>query len=356
MKQKITFLTAAIILLTTTLDATVWRVNNRPNVDANFTTLQDAIDGASDGDTLYIGASETSYGVGVFAKKLIVIGAGYWLNENDTTQMYKEESQTGRLTFNDGSQESEVMGLYVYESSGNPRAIYIYADSINIERNYIRANEINNSPSVSPICISITGNLSFINITQNWIYSTRNANYPTYSIYITGILSNSIIKNNFIRSTTNIKYAIYMSTNSTSTELIITNNVMWGNLTTYYTIHNNNILLEGTYNNGTGDLTSNNLCNGTQYPDVNNNQQNVDMSTVFVDYVGYIDNDYILATGSPAIGAGLNSGDCGAFGNGTGGDPYVLSGMPPIPAVFEATVTTVGSYTLPVNIKASSHN
>ena len=117
--MKKLFTTTAILLLTIILNATVWRVNNRPNVNADFTTLQLAIDGASQGDTLYIGASETSYGPGIFTKQLIVIGAGYWLAENDTTQMYTEESQTGRLTFNDGSQGSEALGLYIYENNTN---------------------------------------------------------------------------------------------------------------------------------------------------------------------------------------------------------------------------------------------
>ncbi len=358
MKKNYLLLIALTFIIAQTLNATVWRVNNRPNVDADFTTLQAAIDGASDGDTLYIGASETSYGAGVFAKKLIVIGAGYWLAENDTTQAYKEESQTGKLTFNDGSQGSVVMGLYVYEYAQTSHAISINIDSISIERNYVwaRGTGVNNNSIYYPHGINISGSYTTLNIRKNWIYSFNNNNYSSIGIYVSGILTNSIISNNLIRPTTGSKYAIYMSTNSTATELVINNNVMWGVLQTYYTIHNNNILIEGTYNNGTGDLTSNNICSGTQYPDVNNNQQNVDMSTVFVDYVGYIDNDYILAPGSPAIGAGLSGGDCGAFGNGTGGDPYVLSGIPPIPAVFEATVTTMGTTSLPVNIKASAHN
>jgi hypothetical protein len=131
---------------------------------------------------------------------------------------------------------------------------------------------------------------------------------------------------------------------------------MWGNITTYYTIQNNNILVSGDYNNGLGDLSSHNLCSATQYPATNNNQQNIDMETVFVDWDLYIDNGYILASGSPAIGAGLNGGDCGAFSSDAGDDPYVLSGLPPIPSIFEATVTTIGVSSLPVNIKASSHN
>lgn len=147
-----------------------------------------------------------------------------------------------------------------------------------------------------------------------------------------------------------------MTTNNTANELVINNNVIWGGVTTYYSIHLNNIMVSGTYNNGTGDLTNNNLCDGTQYPNNGTNIQNVDMTTVFEDYTKYIDNGYFLATGSPAIGAGLNGGDCGVFGNGSGGYPYVLSGMPDIPAIFEATVTTMGTTSLPVNIKSKTNN
>jgi hypothetical protein len=48
----------------------------------------------------------------------------------------------------------------------------------------------------------------------------------------------------------------------------------------------------------------------------------------------------------------MNGGDCGAFGE----DPYILSGMPAIPAMFETTVVPYGSSSLPVNVKAISHN
>ena len=70
----------------------------------------------------------------------------------------------------------------------------------------------------------------------------------------------------------------------------------------------------------------------------------------------FIDNGYELAPGSPAIGTGVNGGDCGVFSYDTGGYPYVLSGMPAIPAIYEATVESIVGSTLPVTIKASSHN
>ena len=115
--KKITFLIIAFLALATVeANAKVWRVSNRPNVQADFTTLQAAITGASNGDTLYLEGSPTAYGNGTFNKKLIVYGPGYFLTENDTTQVFKSSAQVGQLVFNAGSQGSEISGLYAYYS------------------------------------------------------------------------------------------------------------------------------------------------------------------------------------------------------------------------------------------------
>ena len=359
MKQIITLLTILIILFTTSINATVWRVNNRPNLDADFTTLQDAIDGASNGDTLYIGGSTTAYGNGTFNKQLVVIGAGYWLAENATTQAYKEESQVGKLIFNVGSEGSIIEGLHISHGTGSFNLIEININNITILKNYINCR---NTYTYTIYGIRIIGNRTNIIIKQNWINTYVNNSWNTgygCSIFFDNIPTNCFITNNFIRTYGNVGgiHTISMGINHLTNDLIINNNVIWGSIVTYHTFLANNILVSGSYNNSVDDQTTNNLCDGTQFPDINNNQQNVDMSTVFMDYVGYIDNDYILKTGSPAIGAGINGGDCGVFSYDYGTIPYVLSGLPQIPAIFEATVSaTVGTSSLPVNIKASSHN
>ncbi|OQX77999.1 MAG: hypothetical protein B6D61_06345, partial [Bacteroidetes bacterium 4484_249] len=70
MKQKFTILAAAILMMATITNATVWRVSNRVingiTVNADFHTLQDAINGASAGDTLYLMGSKNNYGNGTF--------------------------------------------------------------------------------------------------------------------------------------------------------------------------------------------------------------------------------------------------------------------------------------------------
>jgi hypothetical protein len=80
------------------------------------------------------------------------------------------------------------------------------------------------------------------------------------------------------------------------------------------------------------------------------------MDSVFVDYDKYVDNGYLLKPNSPAKNAGINGGDCGVFSFDYDCEPYILSGMPAIPTIIEATYTTVGTTELPVNIKAKSNN
>jgi hypothetical protein len=89
----------------------------------------------------------------------------------------------------------------------------------------------------------------------------------------------------------------------------------------------------GSYPN----VVQNNIGNSTQFGTTNGNQSNVTMSNVFTYGPGdeYTDNHYTLKAGSPAIGAGVSGEDCGIFG---GDGAYKLSGIPAIPAIFQAVI------------------
>ena len=365
MKKITLFLTVVAIFIALNTNAKIWTVANFHNA-ADFTTLQAAIDGASAGDTLYIEGSAVSYGNGIFNKKLVVFGNGYWLTENPNTQARKESSIVGQLTFNAGSQGSEIQGLYVYAYFSLPSAnfslITINCNNIMLARNLIHAPIINIANSLIGKVISITVNCENIIIKQNWIdtyTATSSSNVYNGSIYavsFTGVPTNCIISNNMIRAYKagtygGTPYSIVMYLNQPS-GLLVSNNVIWGDVSTYYTEHTNNILVSGVYSPGYNTATYNNIGSGTQYPISGNNKQNVNMTTVFENVTKYIDYGYILKAGSPAIGAGTNGVDCGAFG---GGNPYVLSGLPPIPAIYEVTIQPYGTTIIPVNIKAKSH-
>ena len=366
--KKNTLLTVLAILFAITADATVWRVNNRPDVNADFITLQDAIDGATANDTIYIGGSPDHYGPGIFDKKLVVIGAGYWHSENDSLQAYEEYSWVKQLTFNTGSEGCKISGLYIYNGNyggaQNWKLISINTDSITLQRNYIYGYT-HTSYTYNGYSVYINGNRSGITIQQNWIIAYIFDNYSSingsvYCVYFSGNPTNSIVRNNFLRAYKGHSwgsiYSISLPTYNANTELTINNNIMWGNISTAQTFHVNNILISGTYSAGQGDLSSNNICSGTQFPVGSGNVQNAVMDSVFMDFDLYIDNGYYLKPNSPAMNAGFYGGDCGVFSTDYLAQPYRLSGMPAIPSVFESTFETVGASQIPVNIKARSNN
>ena len=354
MKKQITLLAAIMLFIATSINATVWRVNNRVNVDADFTTLGAAISGSSANDTLYLEGSPTSYGNAYIYSPVTIIGTGYFLNENDSTQAYKEKSIVGSLYFNNGSQGSVVEGLYIDAVNTYVPAygVYINTNDITIRRNYIFGH--GNYNWVHHYGIYVVATYNSLTIEQNWIrpYAPNSDGSYTHAIHFVAYTIGSLIQNNIIYCDTNGR-AIYMGEDNEASSLIVKNNAIMGNITTYNSSHYNNILIHGSYTPATNDLNSNNICDLTQYPNENDNQQSVVMSTVFEDYTTNIDNGYILKAGSPAIGSGVLAVDCGPFGT---NDPYVLSGMPPIPAIFDLEMNqTIGTSTIPVTVKSMSH-
>ena len=157
-----------------------------------------------------------------------------------------------------------------------------------------------------------------------------------YAIYSSKSGLSLAINNNFL-SAINVNpsaYNISIYLNGTSGTYSFSNNVLMGGLYTHNGAYLNNILLDGSAS-GSNNFYYYNLGNSTQFGNDFGNQQNVDMSTVFVDYTSGVDNGLILAPGSPAIGAGFEGVDCGIFG---GDRPYMLSGMPPIPSFLNLPI------------------
>ena len=86
----------------------------------------------------------------------------------------------------------------------------------------------------------------------------------------------------------------------------------------------------------------------------NNNKANVSATALFVgDATESTDGKWQLKAGSPALAAGEGGVDCGAYG---GPKPYILSGLPAGPVIYELNVS---SYVrpdgkLPVTIKVKA--
>jgi hypothetical protein len=146
-----------LILLNNPAFSTVWRVNNSPGVDADFSSVQTAHDNAMAGDTLYLEASINSYGNLNVIKPLIIIGPGYNFASNDSTQANTNVAQIIDLTLSNGAQGSVIEGLSII-------FVEIATDSITIRRNRIKP-----SNGYVVTALHIYSGFSNINIEQNFI-------------------------------------------------------------------------------------------------------------------------------------------------------------------------------------------
>ena len=147
------------------------RVNNDPAADGDYLTLQEASDNAAAGDTIYVEGSINNYQDGAtIDKRLTIIGPGYFLSENDSTQanaLYAKFN-TG-IFFNTGSAGSVIAGIESH--------ISISVDNITVRRcksNYISFDAV----------------VKNIFITQNYV--------DQINVSYNGKITNSVISNNII--------------------------------------------------------------------------------------------------------------------------------------------------------------
>lgn len=327
--------------------ATIWRLNNNPAVDADFRTFSEAQEAAEAGDTIFIEGNGLSNHYGniiTITKKLVIIGPGYFLNENDSLSANQLPARVGSITIEASAGGTEIYGMYI-QVVNTYAHLNIKASNVIVARNYCVADNNNNF-------IILAANVQNITIAQNFVFQIQ-----TSSVGI--IASNLLISNNFVGNK--------ISLNSNSNGVIVNNLIRLG----LYDVHNsqikNNIVYDSDGN--VNMLSQNNSNNYIAYNLVKygsiagvvgpGNVANVDMSEVFLGYptMGTYSNDsrWHLKPDGPAIAAGENGIDCGMFG---GSAPYKLSGIAPVPIVYKAMIPTSGSTTggLPVILKIKSMN
>jgi hypothetical protein len=332
---------------------------NIKRVDANtangapYTTLQAAHDAASAGDTIHLAGAASGYGSANITKPVIIIGPGILLGENPETQVVKSSARMlAAIAFKAGSNGSVIMGVF-FDFTGNNILLDGGIGNIVIKRNQFRGQVQFNT--------AVNSALSNITIAQNYF-----ATFP-FSTSFSQTNNNILLLNNFIGGTIN-------GLNSSS--LTIKNNVITtadpsftstsSQVVANSTIQNNIIRITNVSpanNLGSNNSFTNNITNVSAaiHGTADGNQAAVDLTTVFdVDPAAALpagkstDGRWKLKAGSPAIGAGSAGEDCGMFG---GIDPYVLSGLPPIPAIYEIAAPSTASQSggLNVTIKAKAH-
>jgi len=344
-----------------TSNAKIWRLNNNnggainPPINADFTgTIQQAHDNASvqPGDTIHVEQSNTSYGNLIMTKRLVIIGAGYFLNENPNTQVNRDHSSIvgGINMLNSGCSGSVITGLTITST------VNMGANRLVLTRNYLSL------PAYTYIGVG-TGNASNIDsvvISANYISGSS----YTYNIQTqpstSGTVTNFICSNNLVTNSTNSTMVALGS----SISGIIRNNFFNGPsaLSVYNMYVVNNIQ---NFTNNSGGCTFNNsviefnmgMSNAFFItPSGSNNtiSNNVTNSTPGFAGTGSTDGRWKLQPGAAAQGAGKNGEDMGMFG---GQIPYALSGLPMVPNVYALTIDPIvpGASTINVTVSTKSN-
>lgn len=320
---------------------TLYTVNNQeePNEQQNlYASLQDAHDNAKNGDTIYVEGSPNIYGLLDVSKRLIIIGPGYYLAENENTQVVKSAAVTREIDFENGSQGSKLIGISV--SAYSTSDVNIYVSNIEIKQCYLHGH------------IGLfEGGLENIIISQNYFRSSNGESINWYSSRTPA--KNLLVKNNIINR-------VLILQNGVSGKVI--NNVIKGSsfkvgVNSSLEIKNNIIL--STVKDDVilpplpDAAISHNIGALDYFGSDNGNQMNVAETEIFVAQ-GTSDGQWQIKEGGPADGKGENGVDIGAFGGPT---PYKLSGLPSIPTIYELSTSGFGNSEsgLPITIKVKAN-
>lgn len=84
--MKKTIVTLVALCAAIAVNATVLRVSNVSGSTAPYSTIEDALAAAAEGDTIMLDASAKDYGKIKIDKRIALIGPGYWLQENGIIQ------------------------------------------------------------------------------------------------------------------------------------------------------------------------------------------------------------------------------------------------------------------------------
>ena len=346
MQLKFFFLLAAISL-SIAAQAKIWRVNN-VGYSANFATLQLANDNPNVGtnplvpDTIHLEGSNAVYDGATISKRLVIIGAGYFLPENTNVSFNSMETKLSYINFNAGSTGSQLIGVWMFQSG--------YTISINASNITVKRCKIDYG-------INLNYSISDIKILQNFFsnYSTGSAiSASGYGFPSDVLINNNIFQKPLITGYSNSSYTISECKNN-----VFTYTGSGLGIQLYAGVFQNNILTNpnatvningGSFNNVTYNVSAS---ANNQFGTANNNIIVSDFSTWFVSILmaNSTDKDYQLRSGTTP---GSDGADRGAFGGSAITNRYTLSGLAPIPVVYQITTSAVATPagTLPVTIKA----
>ena len=367
MKTKITFALMLLSAFFLSLPgyAKIWRVNNQSNYNNTtlwgqnyggtttypvFKQINQAIAwaGLIAGDTIHVEGSTAIYETATITKKVVIIGPGYFLAENPKVFNTTYDARLGRINFNVGSQDSQLIGMNMIPDGSSP-GVYINTDGITIKRCRIERR------------IFLASGLADVYILQNFFVGNSTTDYN--ALVQNGsspVPPNEIIFNNNICEN---KLIWQRSDSEIWNILECNNNVFAGpanslNLKFNTGSFRNNILksnnMTAVINQGTNNNVSHNTSATTDlFSGTPGNLLVPSMASLFVNS-GTTDGLYQLQPGVSGNIAGIDGAERGAFGGIAPSNRYTLSGLAAIPVVYDVTTSGVSQpgTGLTVEIKA----
>ena len=161
MKKIIFVLVAAS--MTMAAHAKILRVSNVEGSSAPYTSINTAINAAEDGDTIMVDASTTQYesiSPVVINKRVVLLGPGYWLQENGIIQ--EGGSQATVYSMNISAKGAVVKGMTIFYQDGiSISSPQVVINRCRLVRGFITiADNANNCIIHQNYCRAVNGNAS----------------------------------------------------------------------------------------------------------------------------------------------------------------------------------------------------
>lgn len=347
-----------IIALAAFLNAasqTILRVNLDQEVTGVniYRSAQAAHDAAEPGDIIVLEPSDLNYGTLILTKPLKVYGNGYFLDVNTNLRADDRSSKLTELYFNTGSDGSEVYGL---EIIGDESELAIQGVSnIRIERCLVSWVQIETQnleeTEYYPVSnITFAGNfIEDLDITDPYYEPDWNFKHN---------ISHVLIRNNIFGALGADGGDLYAPEVH---DWVVVNNTFLGmgdgSITLANSMFDNNIcyLMDPAYGFTFENVSASfNVVSGRAIEGGFNNRNDYPFADTFV-ASGSRDAKWMIKATSELKSAASHGGEVGAFG---GMNPYVTSGIAPIPSMEDITVEGSGSEEIPlaVEITAAAHN
>jgi hypothetical protein len=334
-------------------------VSNNPDIPAQYSDLQTAIDASADGDTILVSGSATSYGTITIRKKLVLYGAGYNNPYGYNSKIYY--LYLVRQNASIGASGTKISGFYfeayayLQGSFSGGAASEKKLENVVIER--CRINHITwNQNDVTYIndtirnCLLQSFYMTFASATYTNIIIHNNIFDNYYFSQTSGANLTSVFFRNNVALNCNTNF--FYSGNSRINNMVVENNIFYDSEPQgcYGCTFNNNI----TY-----------LCSNDVIPGADNsgsgNKVGIDPQFTSYPFEGggfSYTRDFTLKSTSPGINAGTDNSDIGMTG---GLMPYTPGANPQIPQMTEvkfpdnaSSVKTGG--TLNVSFKAKKQD